>query len=68
MASRTTNKREAIKVFIVKNYPALTEDGVSAYCKENLSGYKRQKYIKFRDDLCKTNVGKIPRRALHASA
>jgi len=59
---------EAIKVFIVKNDPTLTEDGVNAYCKQNLTGYKRPKYIEFRDDLPKTNVGKILRRELRASA
>lgn len=55
---------EAIKVFIIKNDPALTEDDVAAYCHENLTGYKRPKYIEFRDDLPKTNVGKILRREL----
>ncbi|MBA4061227.1 MAG: long-chain fatty acid--CoA ligase [Verminephrobacter sp.] len=55
---------EAIKVFIIKNDPALTEDDVAAFCHENLTGYKRPKYIVFRDDLPKTNVGKILRREL----
>ncbi len=55
---------EAIKVFIVKNDPTLTEDDVSAYCKQHFTGYKRPKYIEFRDDLPKTNVGKILRREL----
>ena len=55
---------EAIKVFIIKNDPALTEDEVAKYCQENLTGYKRPKYIEFRDDLPKTNVGKILRREL----
>ena len=59
---------EAIKVFVVKNDPALTEDDVSAYCKQHLTGYKRPKYIEFRDDLPKTNVGKILRRELRTSA
>ncbi len=58
---------EAIKVFIVKNDPTLTEDDVSAYCKQHFTGYKRPKYIEFRDDLPKTNVGKILRRELRAS-
>jgi long-chain acyl-CoA synthetase len=58
---------EAIKVFIVKNNPALTEDDVSAYCKQHLTGYKRPSHIEFRDDLPKTNVGKILRRELRAS-
>lgn len=36
---------EAIKIFIVKNEPTLTEDSVNAYCKQNFTGYKRRKYI-----------------------
>lgn len=59
---------EAIKVFVVKNDPTLTEDDVSAYCKQHLTGYKRPKYIEFRDDLPKTNVGKILRRELRTAA
>ncbi|MGH6638539.1 MAG: AMP-binding protein [Polaromonas sp.] len=59
---------EAIKVFVVKNDPTLTEDVVSAYCKQHLTGYKRPKFIEFRDDLPKTNVGKILRRELRAPA
>ncbi|TAG34691.1 MAG: long-chain fatty acid--CoA ligase [Polaromonas sp.] len=55
---------EAIKVFVVKNDSTLTEEDVSAYCKQHLTGYKRPKYIEFRDDLPKTNVGKILRREL----
>jgi long-chain acyl-CoA synthetase len=59
---------EAIKVFVVKNDPTLTEDDVSAYCKQHFTGYKRPKYIEFRDDLPKTNVGKILRRELRTPA
>jgi long-chain acyl-CoA synthetase len=59
---------EAIKVFVVKNDPTLTEDDVSAYCKQHLTGYKRPRYIEFRDDLPKTNVGKILRRELRTPA
>jgi acyl-CoA synthetase (AMP-forming)/AMP-acid ligase II len=55
---------EAIKVFVVKNDPILTEDDVARYCRQNLTGYKMPKYIEFRDDLPKTNVGKILRREL----
>ena len=55
---------EAIKVFIIKSDPALTEDEVANYCHQNLTGYKRPKYIEFRDELPKSNVGKILRRAL----
>ncbi len=59
---------EAIKVFVVKNDPTLTEEVVGEFCRQNLTGYKRPKYIEFRDDLPKTNVGKILRRELRASA
>ncbi len=55
---------EAIKVFVVKNDPTLTEDDVSRYCRQNLTGYKIPKYIEFRDELPKSNVGKILRREL----
>ncbi|WP_341909834.1 AMP-binding protein [Polaromonas sp. YR568] len=59
---------EAIKVFVVKNDPTLTEEQVARYCRDNLTGYKRPKYIEFRDDLPKTNVGKILRRELRSAA
>ncbi len=58
---------EAIKVFIIKNDPALTEDEVANFCHANLTGYKRPKYIEFRDDLPKSNVGKILRRELRTA-
>ncbi|MEY4711116.1 MAG: hypothetical protein RIS88_566 [Pseudomonadota bacterium] len=57
---------ESIKVFVVKNDPLLTEDDVARYCRENFTGYKVPKYIEFRDELPKTNVGKILRRELRA--
>lgn len=59
---------EAIKIFIVKSDPTLTEEQIAEYCKQNLTGYKRPKYIEFRDDLPKTNVGKILRRELRSAA
>ncbi|WP_341923330.1 AMP-binding protein [Polaromonas sp. YR568] len=59
---------EAIKIFIVKSDPTLTEEQIAEYCKQNLTGYKRPKYIEFRDDLPKTNVGKILRRELRTVA
>jgi long-chain acyl-CoA synthetase len=58
---------EAIKVFVVKNDHTLTEDGVVSHCRENLTGYKVPKYIEFRDELPKSNVGKILRRELRAA-
>lgn len=57
---------EAIKIFVVKNDPALSEDDLAKFCRDNLTGYKQPKYIEFRDDLPKTNVGKILRRELRA--
>jgi acyl-CoA synthetase (AMP-forming)/AMP-acid ligase II len=55
---------EAIKVFVVKDNPTLSEDEVAKFCQLNLTGYKRPKYIEFRDELPKSNVGKILRREL----
>ncbi|MEQ1951890.1 long-chain-fatty-acid--CoA ligase [Mesorhizobium sp. CN2-181] len=55
---------EVPKLFIVKKDQALTEDAVRDFCKENLTGYKRPRYIEFRTELPKTPVGKILRRAL----
>ena len=55
---------EAIKVFVVKNDPLLSEEDVAKYCHEQLTGYKRPKHIEFRDELPKSNVGKILRREL----
>ena len=55
---------EVVKLFIVKKDPALTEEDVMEYCKDRLTRYKWPKHIEFRNDLPKTNVGKILRRAL----
>jgi long-chain acyl-CoA synthetase len=55
---------EAVKVFVVRKDPTLTEAALMDFCKENLTGYKKPKYIVFRDELPKTNVGKILRREL----
>jgi long-chain acyl-CoA synthetase len=58
---------EAIKIFIVKNDPSLSEEDVSSFCRQNLTGYKLPKYVEFRDELPKTNVGKILRRELRSA-
>ncbi|RYE68362.1 MAG: long-chain-fatty-acid--CoA ligase [Oxalobacteraceae bacterium] len=55
---------EAVKLYVVKKNAALNKDELQAYCKEQLTGYKRPKYIEFRETLPKTNVGKILRREL----
>ncbi len=57
---------EAIKVFVVKNDAMLTEEDVAKYCRQHLTGYKVPKYIEFRDELPKSNVGKILRRELRS--
>ncbi len=59
---------EIVKAVIVKKDPSLTAEQVKAYAKENLTGYKRPHIIEFRDELPKTNVGKILRRELRDSA
>lgn len=58
---------EAVSLFVVKKDPSLTKEEVAAFCKENLTGYKRPRYIEFMDDLPKSNVGKILRRELRDS-
>jgi long-chain acyl-CoA synthetase len=55
---------EVPKVFVVKKDPGLTEADILEHCKKELTGYKRPKYVEFRTELPKTNVGKILRRAL----
>lgn len=55
---------EAVKLYIVKKDAALTDKDVFDYCKTQLTGYKRPKIIEFRNDLPKSNVGKILRREL----
>ena len=55
---------EAIKLFVVKDDPHLSEEDIAKYCQHNLTGYKRPKYIEFRDELPKSNVGKVLRREL----
>ncbi|MEM9858588.1 MAG: AMP-binding protein [Bacteroidota bacterium] len=55
---------ECVKIFVVKNDPSLTEKEVKDFCKENLTGYKNPRHIEFRDELPKSNVGKIIRREL----
>jgi len=55
---------EAVKLFVVKKDPSLSEDDVAAYCRDNFTAYKRPRSIEFRDELPKSNVGKILRREL----
>ncbi len=55
---------EVPKLFVVKKDPQLTAEKLMEFCKKNFTGYKRPKHIEFRDDLPKSNVGKILRREL----
>ncbi|MBW8847415.1 MAG: long-chain-fatty-acid--CoA ligase [Burkholderiales bacterium] len=58
---------EAVKLFVVKSDPALAEEDLSAYCAQQLTAYKRPRFIEFRDELPKSNVGKILRRELRTA-
>ena len=55
---------EVVKLYVVRSDPSVTENDVLNFCRDNLTGYKVPKEIEFREDLPKTNVGKILRRAL----
>lgn len=55
---------EAVKLFVVASDPGVTIEAVKAFCKAELTGYKRPKHIEFRDELPKSNVGKVLRRKL----
>ncbi|MNK23236.1 Long-chain-fatty-acid--CoA ligase [compost metagenome] len=55
---------EAVKLYVVRRDPALTEAELMAYCREQFTGYKKPKSIEFRTELPKSNVGKILRREL----
>ena len=58
------NSGEAVMLFVVRGDASLDEKQLAAYCAENLTGYKKPRHIRFRDELPKTNVGKILRREL----
>ena len=58
------NSGEAVKLFVVRKDPNLTAEQLLEYCKHELTAYKKPKYIEFRSELPKTNVGKILRREL----
>ncbi|KQT54661.1 long-chain fatty acid--CoA ligase [Aureimonas sp. Leaf454] len=55
---------EAVKLFVVTDDPSVDAEKVRAFCRENLTGYKRPKHVEFRESLPKTGVGKVLRRAL----
>ena len=58
---------ETVKLYVVKSDPALAEEDLSAFCAAQMTAYKRPKYIEFRDELPKSNVGKILRRELRSA-
>jgi len=55
---------EIVKVYVVKRDPSLTKDEVIAHCREHMTGYKIPKKVEFKEELPKSNVGKILRRLL----
>ncbi|WP_104662722.1 long-chain fatty acid--CoA ligase [Ensifer adhaerens] len=55
---------EAVKLFVVRKDPSLTEEEVKRHCAANLTNYKRPRFVEFRTELPKTNVGKILRKDL----
>jgi len=57
---------EVVKMFVVASDSSLTEEQVIEFCKSNMAGYKVPKFVEFRDDLPKTNVGKVLRKELKA--
>ena len=59
---------EAVKLFVVRKDPALTEEAVRAHCAANLTNYKRPRHIEFRTELPKSPVGKILRKELRGAA
>jgi long-chain acyl-CoA synthetase len=59
---------EAVKLFVASTNPNITIDDVKAYCRQRLTGYKIPKFIEFKPELPKSNVGKILRRELRDEA
>ena len=64
VAEPDLNSGEVVALFVVKKDPSLTADALIAFCRTELTGYKVPKHVYFRNELPKTNVGKILRRAL----
>jgi long-chain acyl-CoA synthetase len=59
---------EAVKLFVVRRDPALTAEQVITHCRDHLTGYKCPRDVEFRNDLPKSNIGKILRRELRDAA
>ncbi len=64
VAKPDEHSSEVVALFVVRKDPALTEKDLIAFMRESLTGYKVPKFVYFRDELPKSNVGKILRRAL----
>jgi long-chain acyl-CoA synthetase len=64
VAQADEHSGEVVVVFVVRKDPALTEQAVKDCCHESLTNYKRPQAVHFREELPRTNVGKILRRAL----
>jgi len=64
VAQTDENSGEAVAIFVVKKDPALTAEALIEYCRAGLTGYKVPRHVYFRNELPKSNVGKILRRAL----
>jgi long-chain acyl-CoA synthetase len=62
------NTGEAVVLYVARKDPALTERALLDYCAQHLTNYKRPKYVIFRQELPKTNVGKVLRRELRDDA
>jgi long-chain acyl-CoA synthetase len=68
VAKNDERSGEAVALFVVRKDPKLTEEQIIEHCRGALTGYKVPRYIYFRSELPKTNVGKILRRALRDEA
>ncbi|MEO8747792.1 MAG: AMP-binding protein [Rhodanobacter sp.] len=64
VAAPDEHSGEVVKLFVVRKDPALSAEALKQFCQHRLTGYKRPRYIEFRDSLPKSNVGKILRREL----
>ena len=64
IGKESSDSGELVKLFVVKKNPNLTKNDIYNHCRKNLTAYKVPKEIEFEDELPKTNVGKILRRAL----
>ncbi|RSE87949.1 AMP-binding protein [Achromobacter denitrificans] len=59
---------EAVKLYVIRKDPGLDAETLISHCRKQLTGYKVPRYVEFRDDLPRTNVGKILRRELKPAA